>query len=279
MRLLVLLLVPALALLLAEHPLHAQDVKPTNLDKVNTEADETDPALTPDGLALLYATNAKGAFDIYVAKRGSATGAFGAGTLYYGEKDADERGPFFFNQYLYFSTNLVPDEKLKNAKNFDIYRKVDKVRPNPMPQVNTPEDELRVFITPAGKEMYFSRKTKDGWMLMTTTGPNAGGIKEPKEVGFPAGFHGASLVPNGLTMYLEGDHEGKSAIFRSKRERIGGAWSMPAIIKSLAHPEAKRGDSAPFIASGGTRLFFASDRPGGKGGLDLWSAAVSELKD
>lgn len=278
MRLSVLLLVLTLTALLP-HPLHAQEAKPTNLEKVNTEADETDPFLTPDGLSLLYATNIKGNFDIYVAKRGSATGAFGSGTLYYGETDADERGPFFFNQYLYFSTNLVPDEKLKNAKNFDIYRKLDKVRPNPLPQVNTPEDELRVFITPAGKEMYFSRKAKDGWMLMTTTGPNAGGIKEPKEVGFPAGFHGASLTPNGLTMYLEGELEGKSAIFRSKREKIGGAWSMPSLIKNLVHSEAKRGDSAPFVASGGTRLYFASDRPGGKGGLDLWSIAIAELKE
>jgi hypothetical protein len=277
MRLSVVSLLLAIALFAV--PVHAQEIKVTNLEKVNTEADETDPFLTPDGLTLLYATNAKGTFDIFAAKRATSTGTFGAGTLYYGEKDADERGPCFFNQYLYFSTNLVPDEKLKDAKNFDIYRKVDKVRPNPMPQVNTPEDEMRVFITPAGKELYFSRKTKEGWILMMTTGPSAGGIKEPKEVGFPAGFHGASLAPNGLTMYLEGELEGKSAIFRSKREKVGGSWSMPTLVKSLVHAESKRGDSAPFVASGGTRLIFASDRPGGKGGLDLWSVAIADLKE
>ncbi|MFO0867206.1 MAG: hypothetical protein U0744_21635 [Gemmataceae bacterium] len=279
MRLSAALLSCALALSAFVAPIHAQEIKVANLEKVNTEADETDPFLTPDGLSLLYATNAKGTFDIYVAKRATSTGTFGAGALYYGEKDADERGPCFFNQYLYFSTNLVPDEKLKDAKNFDIYRKVDKVRPNPMPQVNSPEDEMRVFITPAGKELYFSRKTKEGWVLMSTTGPNAGGIKEPKEVGFPVGFHSASLAPNGLSMYLEGEHEGKAAIFRSKRERVGGSWSMPTLVKNLLHPETKRGDSAPFVASGGTRLIFASDRPGGKGGLDLWSVAIAELKE
>jgi len=270
----------SVALLASTTPAAAQDANPIHAPKINTESDETDPFVSADGLTLLYSSNQKGTFDIWIAKRTTAAGVFGTPAVYYGEKGADERGPFFFNQLLYFSTNYVPDEKLKDAKNFDIYRKLDQVRPNPLPQVNTPADEMRVFITPAGKEMYFSRKTKDGWKLMMTTGPSAGGIKEPKEVGFEAGFHSATLAPNGLAMYLEGPlEEGKTAIFRSKREKVGGAWSTPKLLKNLVHTDSKRGDSSPCLAAGGTRLYFASDRPEGKGGLDLWSVFVADLKE
>src|SRR5690242_4380241 len=85
-------------------PAAAEDVKPINVPKINTEADETDPFVSTDGLALLYSSNKKGTFDIWIAKRTTASGVFGSPAVYYGEKDADERGPFFFNQYLYFST-------------------------------------------------------------------------------------------------------------------------------------------------------------------------------
>jgi hypothetical protein len=46
----------------------------------------------------------------------------------------------------------------------------------------------------------------------------------------------------------------------------------------LNNADGKRGDMSPCLNSDGTRLYFASDRPGGKGGLDLWSVLTKELK-
>jgi hypothetical protein len=34
----------------------------------------------------------------------------------------------------------------------------------------------------------------------------------------------------------------------------------------------------PAITADGTRLYFVSDRPGGKGGLDIWTVATAQLK-
>jgi Tol biopolymer transport system component len=45
----------------------------------------------------------------------------------------------------------------------------------------------------------------------------------------------------------------------------------------LNDPDAQRGDMSPSLSGDGTTLWFASDRAGGKGGLDLWTIAVSQL--
>ena len=50
-----------------------------------------------------------------------------------------------------------------------------------------------------------------------------------------------------------------------------------APLDALNHPEGKTGDVAPCLSRDGGFLFFASDRPGGKGGLDLWVISTLEL--
>ena len=57
-----------------------------------------------------------------------------------------------------------------------------------------------------------------------------------------------------------------------------GAWTKPEPVVKLNHPEAKRGDMSPVLSIDGTRLYFSSDRPGGKGGLDLWVVPIASLK-
>ena len=97
-------------------------VKPTNLDQVNTTADEDDPFITADGLSLYYASNAAGSFDICVSTRRSGA-AWPAGKVAadINTKEADERSPFVSRDgKLYFATNVVPDEKFKDLKNFDL---------------------------------------------------------------------------------------------------------------------------------------------------------------
>src|SRR5262249_50051138 len=145
--------------------------------------------------------------------------------------------------------------------------------------VNSPDDELHPWITPAGKEFYFSRKTKEGWMLFMANGPSPGPIGKAKSVGFPAGFHHATLSKDALTMYLQGPLEKERwGLFRAKRPKVGAAWSKPEPVVNLNHPDALRGHMSPCLSADGTRLYFVSDRPGGKGGTDIWSVAAGHLK-
>ena len=105
------------------------------------------------------------------------------------------------------------------------------------------------------------------------------GPAKAKEVGFAVDFHRATVAGKGLTMYLQGPLEnGKIGIHRSTRDKVGDPWSKPEPVTALNHPDSKKGDMQPALSSDGARLYFASDRPGGKGGLDIWMVTTAQLK-
>jgi len=255
-------------------------VKIVNLEKLNTAADEEDPCPTPDHLGLLYASKARGSYDIYVSKRSALTTPFGPGKPFIADKVADERAPFLFKDKYFFVTNEVRDKKFEKLKNFDLMMQIGYQAPLFVGgEVNTPMDETYPWITPTGKELYFSRKTEKGWKLFVANGPVPGPIGKAKEVGFDDDFHRAAIGGNGLTMYLQGPLEkDKIGIFRSKRAKVGDPWSRPEEVKALNHADSKKGDMQPALTFDGTRLYFVSDRPGGKGGLDIWFVAIASLK-
>jgi WD40-like Beta Propeller Repeat len=253
------------------------EAKALNLEKLNTEADEDDP-FAVDGLHLYYASNKAGTFDILLSRRAAPGQLWPAGKPVLNEKEADERSPFLYKGTLYYASNEVPDPKLADLKNFDIMSKSDPLAPFRLNGISEKTDEMHPWITPAGKEFYFSRKTDDGWTLFVARGPVPGPIGDAKPVGFPPGFHHACLSSTALVMYLQGPLEkGRTGLFRSKRSKAGAEWSMPEPLTALNHADGKRGDMSPCISPDGTRLYFASDRPGGKGGLDLWSVLTKDL--
>lgn len=261
-------------------PARAQDAgKPVNLEKLNTEADEEDPCPTPDHLGLLYAVK-RASYDIYVSKRTTLTTPFGPGKTFIADKLADERSPFMHKDRYYFATNEVPDKKFDKFKNFDVMMQIGFQAPlHVSGDVNSKDDEMYPWVTPAGRELYFSRKTEKGWKLFVANGPTPGPIGKSKDVGFDAGFHRAAIGGNGLTMYLQGPLEkDKLGIFRSKRAKVGDPWSKPEPVKSLNHEESKKGDMQPAVTFDGARLYFVSDRPGGKGGLDVWFVSTASMK-
>jgi WD40-like Beta Propeller Repeat len=261
---------------------NAQDelVKATNLDKLNTAGDEEDPCPTPDGKELLYATSAKGSYGIYISKRAMANAPFGPGKVFIFDKLSDQRCPMKFQDKYYFASNEVPDEKFAKLRNFDILTQVGTQRPfRLLGEINTKADEMYPWVTPAGKELYFSRKVDGGWKLFVANGPVPGPIGKAKEVGFPVNYHRATVAGKGLVMYLQGPLEdGKIGIFRSSRDKVGDAWSKPAVVAGLNHPDSKKGDMQPALSADGSRLYFVSDRPGGKGGLDIWTVPTASLK-
>jgi len=92
----------------------------------------------------------------------------------------------------------------------------------------------------------------------------------------PANFHHATLMPDGKTMYLQGPLEkDRWGLFVSTKSNTG--WSKPEPLTMLNHPDGKIGDLSPNLSRDGALLYFASDRPEGKGGLDIWVIATKEL--
>jgi hypothetical protein len=281
-------LLGAIALLVAAGvPIHAQPklLQPVNLgDKVNTKFDETDPFLLPDNLRLFYASNASGDFDLMVAARKKAAQAFEEAipVKQVNKLKVDTRSPFYYAplKEFYFASNRIPDDGFKDDKNFDIFVSAGAGAPFAILGVNTPVDEMFPWITANGAEMFFSRKTKEGWRQCVTKGPKVGAPDKGKILEeFSPNIHHATVSPDGLTMYLEGPlSTERTGLFRSTRKKVGAAWEKPKALVNLNHPDAKRGEMSPSLNSMGTVLFFASDRPGGQGGLDLYSVAVAELK-
>jgi hypothetical protein len=259
----------------------SKEPKPVNLGKVNTNADEDDPFIVPGNPPqLLYASNKSGKFGIRIAQRSGKGWAAGKPIPDLNDKETDFRSPFMTRDFkLYFATNEVPDEKLKDLKNFDIKYRAQGRAPVIIPGISEKEDELHPWVTASGKELFFSRKAKEGFVLFVARGPAAMPIGGAKEVGFPAGFHHATLSASGLIMYLQGPVEKERVgLFRSKRTKAGAAWSKPEPLANLNSSDATRGDMSPCLSGDGTKLYFASDRPGGQGGLDLWMVDTAGLK-
>jgi hypothetical protein len=283
-------LLTVLSAVVLARPTHADDaklVKPINLS-VNTAADEDDPFVSSSGLTLWYASNAEGKFDILASERRNSRAAWGKGKLLrdWVRTEVDDRGVCatrdgIYPQYLYFAT-----KKDKEINNFDIYIAVKQSRqavfssPTPINAVDTEADEMHPWLAAGGKHLYFSRKTKDGWRVYLSQRARSSGeaFGEPALVeDLPPDFHHVTLTPDGKTMYLQGPLEkGRTGIFTATRTAKG--WTKPEPLTMLNHSEAPKGDRSPALSADGSMLYFASDRPGGKGGFDLWVVPTMQLK-
>jgi Tol biopolymer transport system component len=255
---------------------------------VNTDGDEDEPHVADNGLTLYFMARRKGKEEIMVASRRTTNQTWPAKSEPLGPYVAtagDDRSVFAtvgrYPQYLYYAT-----KKDKESKNYDIYVAVKQdvgrvwTEPRAVISIDTPADELHPWVTADGKALYFSRKTKEGWRVLVTTragstGPQGWG--EPKAVAdLPADFHHATLTADGKTMYLQGPLEkGRWGLFVSSRTEKG--WSKPEALDEV-NGDGKTGDRSPNLTREGRFLYFASDRSGGKGGLDLWVVPTASLK-
>ena len=272
-------------------------IKPVNL-ACNSEADEDDPHVSSNGLTVYYASNANKKWEIMFAKH-LPSGKWGSGKVVEGyvnalpdaKKPADARGLFLtkdgsYPQYMYFATDK--NENDQKGDNFDLYvtyrnSAKDEFVPPEMVTVDTAADELNPWLSKEGKTLtlYFSRKTKDGYRVFTAVCNNPKGgqtFAEPVLVDeLPPNFHHVTLTPDGGTMYLQGPlDKGRTGLFVSTK--TGKTWGKPAPLEHLNDPSGPTGDRSPCLSHDGTTLYFASDRDGGKGGLDLYSIYVVDLK-
>jgi hypothetical protein len=274
--------------LLADAAGNGKLAKPTNL-AINTKADEDDPFLSSSGLTLWYSCNQSGKFDIMMAQRRNVRSAWGKGELpdSYVQSPVDDRCGCLtrdgdYPQYLYFATL-----KDKDAKNFDLYVAVKQdngkafTEPTPVQAANSDADEMNPWLSADGKQLFFSRKTKEGWRVYVSTraqATGAQGFEQPVLIQeLPPDFHHATLTRDGRTMYLQGPHDGeRTGLFVTTKSMKG--WSKPESLTMLNHPGAPKGDRSPALSADGNLLYFASDRPGGKGGLDIWAMPTADLK-
>lgn len=292
-------LLPALSFLLAALALsavviHAGDdtetLKPTNLGKLNTDKDEDEPHLATSARQLYYSSNANGKWEIMTSQRKAANQPWPAGKpLIDLESKADCRSVFTtpdgkYPQRLYFATNKDPEKEDQKGTNFDVYfmmkqiPRADFTSPTPVHSVCTAADEQHPWLTADAKQLYFSRKDKDAWhVYVVRRATEKEQFGKPARVELPDNFHHVTLTPDAKTMYLQGPVEkDRWGLFRSTLE--GACWEKPEPLTELNNAEGPTGDKSPNLSRDGLFLYFASDRSGGKGGLDLWVIPTSQLK-
>lgn len=257
---------------------------PVHAATFNSDKDEDEPHVADGGLTLYY-TEAT-TQEIRFSRRKSVSATWPEKTSPIGEyvrNKGETRSVYAtagsYPQFLYFAA------RDREGKNFDLFVAVkqgsgrDYSAPTPVMRVNTAQDECHPWLSADGRVLYFSRKTKEGWRQFASTRTNATGPqgwREPIDLGFDDGFHHATVTADGRTMILQGPiAKDKIGLFRSTKS--GKTWSKPQPLSTL-NAGVKKGDLSPNFSREGTYLYFASDRSGGKGGLDIYWVRLSDLK-
>jgi hypothetical protein len=266
-----------------------------NLERLNTAANEDDPCLCPDGNQLVYASDAAGKYALLLASRK------GPGFPLEPDRTLDElsaagqvRGACLLPrtadgwEYLYFSTQMQTDAK---KPNFDIYRvgRFNERRPfqgnnaaSPVQAVCTDADEAFPWLSPDARELHFSRKTEKGWQLMRAVGKEPRVFTQVETLAVSTGFYHACLNRAGTKMIVQGPlqpEETRQGLFLVKRKSTKATWEEPIPLTSINSTEGTLGTCSPSLSIDTHYLYFASDRPGGKGGLDLYVVAVAEVAE
>lgn len=266
-----------------------------NMEKLNTVANEDDPCIMADNSQLIFTSDEGGTVQLRMASRKNA------GEPLTRERIVDElagegecRSACLLPkdkegwEYLYFATQYHTDKK---KPNLDLYRvgRFSPQRPfqgynaaSPVQITATVEDEAYPCLSADGKELYFSRRKTTGWKLMRCLARELHVYESMAEVTMPEGYHHVTLSRSGLTMILQGPvkpGEPMQGLFFSKRPDKQGLWSEPKPLLSLNVSQGTIGTCSPCLSADNKYLYFASDRPGGKGGLDLYVVAVGEIEE
>jgi outer membrane protein OmpA-like peptidoglycan-associated protein len=152
--------------------------------------------------------------------------------------------------------------------------------------INTSDDEYWPSITVDGQTLMFTRQVSTGRSMPRTqedfylSHMSNGLWGKALNAGFPlntSSNEGAqTLSSDGRYMYFTAcekqDGQGSCDIYYSSYD--GKIWSLPYNIGPPVN--SRSWESQPSVSANGKMLFFASNRAGGAGGMDLWYSVLGE---
>jgi Tol biopolymer transport system component len=145
--------------------------------------------------------------------------------------------------------------------------------------INTAADEYGPTLTADGRTMYFTRRVDRAGrenIVMSRLGPNGWSVPEIVTFSGQGEDKEPYLAPDGRLYFAsrraypgKAPAEGEEAYDLFVVEWTGADWGEP---RPLTGANSATHDNYPAVAANGS-LYFASQRPGGAGGNDLWRAA------
>ncbi|MFT5819506.1 MAG: OOP family OmpA-OmpF porin [Crocinitomix sp.] len=107
-----------------------------------------------------------------------------------------------------------------------------------------------------------------------------GSIGEPEKFPFTVNsseFHEGSAVvsADGQTIFftkMDPSNRNETKIYGSRK--VNNSWLEPYLLDPHVNLDGFR-SMTPFLSANGEKLYYASNRPGGEGGLDLWSVKMT----
>lgn len=254
--------------------------RPVPLSFLNTEADESHPFLEGDGLTLHFTRSTDEDVQLLAGRREDVNVFFSELAKVNGiPEDGNQAGVtlspdsltvIFSSNHeggaarLYLSRRESPDDAFPPATKLPFFEKDAAAGALVEP-----------LLAPNGS-LYFTLRNRDVVKIHRADPNDQGEFTSAAPVdGIPASYCRATLMADDQTLYLQGPVKGGSqTIFRSWRRATSSEWITPKAVREVKG--GKRGAYAPFVTPDGQFLFFASDREGGKGGLDLWVMRLRE---
>ncbi len=244
---------------------------PTNLGaNVNSSSHDEHPGVSPVGNMLYFSSNRGGNPDIWQSYySGRWQPAWRTPTVY---STSDEYSPALF-QSLYFSTNRLG--------NYDIYQSKwysgRWQKPSRLPStINTSYSEYSCCLYERGGNpwMVFSSNKPGGegdHDLYETVG-GSGGWQTPWRLPNPSSSArdtGPTVTADGRYLYFgsqrSGGHGGYDLYVSTW---TGSTWGVATNLGPTVN--TSNNDSYPGVTTDGQKLYFDSNRPGGRGGIDIW---------
>ena len=135
--------------------------------------------------------------------------------------------------------------------------------------VELPSNEVDILGNMKGQEdIFISHKTSDGQWEKST--PISDKINTPKNEGSQS-----LSVDNRLLFFTScnrPDAIGHCDLYFTERDSSG--WQVP--VNAGRPINSNAWDSQPTLSSDGMTMYFVSNRPGGKGGMDIWKSTITE---
>ncbi len=238
------------------------------------------PLASPDA-----STPIDAAIDAAPAARCRSGNAFGPPTLVPGVNTASSE-PYAWLSPDELEIHFTSDRP--GSDGYDVYRASRSSRSEAfgavtrLATVSTTEDDLRPAITPDGLTMFAFVTLHDGdsteLVRATRSTPTSefGAFTMVLELNSAEEDEDPYVVDDGRALLFASHRDGDPDLYRATRTNVAEAFEAPAPIAELNTPAT---EIVPVASSDGLELFFGSDRAGGAGGLDIWSARRTTTLD